>query len=153
MTAKPRIQAMIQDGVTAGLLPQQLLETRLAAVIETAISTYLGALDGEDKAMAKLYVQKAARQQTVGGLQGPGVPNPTISSLEHPSSASQDEDSEDMNFSVPRKSRLSAPQLQAQLSRLTDRTRLSLKNTLHFKGAWQQVTRIEDHTHVSHKWL
>ena len=36
-----------------------------------------------------------------------------------------------MDFSAPRKSRLSAPQLQAQLSRLTDRTRLRrLKNTL-----------------------
>ena len=36
---------------------------------------------------------------------------------------SQDEDSEDMDFSAPRKSWLSAPQLQAQLSRSTDRTR------------------------------
>ena len=49
-----------------------------------------------------------------------------------------------MDFSVFRKSRLSGPQLQAQLSRLTDRTRLRrLKDTLLSKGAWQQVTRIE----------
>ena len=63
---------------------------------------------------------------------------------------------EDMDFSAPRKSRLSAPQLQAQLSRLTDRTRhRRLKSTLLSKGAWQQVTRSEDlcHTQVSHKWL
>ena len=46
---------------------------------------------------------------------GPGVTNPTIASLEHPTSASQDEDSEDMEFSAPRKSQRSAPQLQAQL--------------------------------------
>ena len=46
--AKPRIQAMVQDAVTAGLLPKQTLETRLAAVIETATSTYLGALDDEN---------------------------------------------------------------------------------------------------------
>ena len=61
-----------------------------------------------------------------------------------------------MDFSAPRKSRLSAPQLQAQLSRLTDWTRLRrLKDTLLSKGAWQQVTRIEDlcHAQVSHKWL
>ena len=73
-----------------------------------------------------------------------------------PVSASHDEDSEDMDFPAPRKSRLSAPQLQAQLSRLTGRTRLRrLKNTLLSEGAWQQVTRIEDlcHTHVSHEWL
>ena len=43
----------------------------------------------------------------------------------HPSNTpSQDEDSGHMDFSAPRKSRLSAPQFQAQLSRLTDRTRL-----------------------------
>ena len=162
IAAKPRIQAMIHDGVTVGLLPKQPLETRLAAVIETAISTYLDALDDEDKPTAKLYVQKAAQaadeawQQTIGGLQGPGVTNPTVSALEDPSSASQHEDSEGMDFSAHRKSRLSAPQLQAQLSWLTERTRLwRLKSTLFSKGAWQQVTRIEDlcHTHVSHKWL
>ena len=62
----------------------------------------------------------------------------------------------DMDFSAPRKGQLSAPQLQAQLSRLTDRTRLRrLKDTLLSKGAWQQVTRIEDlcHAQVSHRWL
>ena len=120
---KPRIQATIQDGVTAGLPLKQSLETRLAAVIETATSTCLRALDDEeDKATAKLFVQKAAQaadeawEQTIAGLQGPSVTNPTASVLEHPSSASQDEDSEDMDFSAPRKSRLSAPQLKAQLS-------------------------------------
>ena len=77
-------------------------------------------------------------------------------SLEHPGSASQDDDGDDTDFSAPRKSRLGAPQLQAQLSRQTDRTRLRrLKNTLLSRGAWQQVTRIEElcHTHLSHKWL
>ena len=147
---------MIQDGVLAGFLPKQPQETRLAAVIETATS--LNALDDEDQSTAKLYVQKAAQaadaawQQTLGGLQGPNVTNPTIASLERPSSASHDEDSDDMDFSAPRKDRLSAP----QLSRLTDRTRLRrLKNTLLSKGGWEQVTRIEDlcRTHVSHRWL
>ena len=154
--AKPRIQAMIQDAVLAGLLLQHPLQTRLAA--------------DEDRATAKLYVQKAAQaadeacQQTIWVQHGPSVPHPTVSDLERPSSASQtrpphpsntpasqDEDSEDMDFSAPRRSRLSAPQLQAQLSRLTDRTLLRrLKNTLLSKGAWQHVTRIEDlyHTQV-----
>ena len=61
LAAKPRIQEMIQDAVTAVLLPKQPLETGLAAVIETATSTYLGALDDEDRATAKLYVQKAVQ--------------------------------------------------------------------------------------------
>ena len=105
-------------------------------------------LYNEDKATAKLYVQKAAQaadeawQQTVGDLQGPRVANPIVSALEHRNSASQDEDSEDMDFSAPRKSRLSAPQLQAQLSRLTHRTRLRrLKSTLLSKGAWHYENR------------
>ena len=135
---------------------------RLAAVIETATSTYLGALDDGNQATAKLYVQKAAQtadeawQQTIGGLQGPGVTNPTIAPSNIPHSASQDEDSEDMDFSAPQKSRLRSPQFQARPSRVTGRTRLSrLKNTLLSTGAWQQVARIEEmcHTQVSHKWL
>ena len=64
---------MIQDAELAGLLPKPPLETRLAAVIETATSTYLGAVDDEDRATAQLYVRKAAQaadealQQTVEG--------------------------------------------------------------------------------------
>ena len=105
MAARPRIQAMIQDSVTAGLLLQRPLEARLTQDIETATSTYLETLDDGDPATAKLYVQKAAQaaddawQQTVDGHNGPSVTNPTVSGLEHPSSASQDDDSEDMDFS------------------------------------------------------
>ena len=75
---------MIRDAVLAGLLPEQILEARFSEVIETATFTYLSTLDDEDKAMAKLCAQKAAQaadeawQQTVSGLQGPGVANPTI---------------------------------------------------------------------------
>ena len=116
---------MIQDAVLAGFLLQQPLETRINAVIATATSTYLDALDDQDRATAKSKIQKVdqaaeeARQQTIGGLQGPTVTNPTVADLEHPSSASQDEHSEDMDFSAPGKSRFSAPQLQAHLSRVT----------------------------------
>ena len=68
----------------------------------------------------------------LSGQHGPGVAGPTIASLGHPGSASQDDDSDDMDFSAPRKGRLSAPQRQAQLSQLTDRTRLGrLKDTIH----------------------
>ena len=76
---------MIQDAVTAGMLAKQPLETPLAAVIEAVITTNLEALDGEDKATAKLHVQKAAQaadevwQQTVDGHNGPVVTNPTVS--------------------------------------------------------------------------
>ena len=160
--AKPRILAMIQDGVTPGLLPEHPLEERLNTVITTAISTYLAALYETDQATANLFIQKATQatdeawKHTAQRQQGPSVPSPTIAALEQPGSASQEEDSDDMDFSAPRKSRINTPQLQAQLSRLTDRTRLRhMRDTLRGKGVWQQVTRIEDlcHTHVSHKWL
>ena len=57
----------------------------------------------------------------------------TIASLEQPSSASQDEDSDDMDFPAPRKS--AAPSAA-------------------FTAHWQQVTRIEDlcHDQVSVKY-
>ena len=51
-------------------------------VIETATSTYLSALDSDEQATAKLYVQKAAQaadeawQQTTGGLHGSSVTHP-----------------------------------------------------------------------------
>ena len=51
--------------------------------------------------------------------------NRTVSEIEQSGSASQDDDDDsEPAFAPPRKSRLSAPQLQAQLSRLSDRTRL-----------------------------
>ena len=60
MAARPRIQAVTQDAVAADLLPKRPLETRLDAVIETATSTHLEAADDEDRAAAKLYVQKSS---------------------------------------------------------------------------------------------
>ena len=45
---------MIQDAVSAGLLPKQPLVTRLGVVTEAAAPAYLEALDGEEKATAKL---------------------------------------------------------------------------------------------------
>ena len=66
---KLRILGMIRDTVWAGLLPEQILETRLSEVIETATSTYLSALDRNEQATAKLYVQKAAQVADEAWLQ------------------------------------------------------------------------------------
>ena len=131
---------MIRDAVLEGLLPEQLLETRLSEVIETATSTCLSAFDNDEQETARLFIQEAAQaadeswQHTVSGQQVPGVAGPTIASLGHPSSASQDDDSDDVDFLVPRKIRLSGPQLQAQLSRLTDRTSQMLEGHAPLKG-------------------
>ena len=64
---------------------QRSLERRLIAVIETATSTYLTALDDEDQGCGKVVYPESssadeAWQHTIGGLQEPGVTNPTIAS-------------------------------------------------------------------------
>ena len=96
-------------------------------------------------------------QQTVQGHNDPSVMNPTVSEIDQSGSASQeDDDDSEVAFAPLRKSHLSAPQLQAQLSRLSDRNRLRrLKKHIAFQRCVQQVKRIEDlcHTHVSHKCL
>ena len=107
IAARPRILAMIRDAVAAGLLPEQPLVARLAAVVEAATTTHLQALDDEDKASANLYIQKAAQaadeawQQTAEGHNGPTVTNPTVSEIEHSSSASQDDDDSDVKYVQP----------------------------------------------------
>ena len=86
-----RIQAVTQKKPSwLAFYRKHSLETRLAAVIETATSAHLGALDDDYKATAKLYVQKAAQgaeeawQHTIGGLEGRNVTTPTVSDLEQP---------------------------------------------------------------------
>ena len=70
IAAKPRIQAMILDAVAAGLLLKQPLESRLAAVIETA--TYLEALD-ED-----VFRKRPRRQTKRGSKQMTGTTGPSL---------------------------------------------------------------------------
>ena len=98
-TSQPRL--IWEPSSQPGFLPEQLLETRLSEVIETATSTYLSALDNDEQATAWLFIQKAAQaadeswQHTVSGKQGPRVAGPTTASLGHPGSASQKHDSDD----------------------------------------------------------
>ena len=82
---------------------------------------------------------------------GSGLSNGTVTELEHPSSASLDDGSDDMDFSSTSQepTQFAAAPSAAFTS---DRTLLRrLKNTLLSKGAWQQGTRIEDlcHTQVA----
>ena len=150
---------MIQDAVTARLLPKQPLVTRLDAVIEAA-AVCLDAPDGVEKVTARLHTRGQPTLRTSPGSKQ------IKDKMAPPSRTQQCQKSSrvaplhstmmaarNSPFAPPRKSRLSAPQPQAQLSRLSDRTRLRRpKKTLFSKGAWQQVTRIGGlcRTHVSH---
>ena len=51
-----------RDAVLGGLLPEQILETRLSEVIVTATSTNLSAPDSDEQAMAKVYVPRLTDQ-------------------------------------------------------------------------------------------
>ena len=68
--------------IRTGLLHEQIWETRLSEVIQTATSSYLSALDSYEQATAKLHVQKAAQeadeawQQNHRGTAGTGCPEP-----------------------------------------------------------------------------
>ena len=52
---------MIRDAVWADFPPEQIQETRLSEVIETATFTCLSAPDSDEQETAKMYVQKAAQ--------------------------------------------------------------------------------------------
>ena len=112
-----------QDAATAGLIPKQPLLARLDASIEAATAVYLDALDDSQKPTTTLYLQKAAQaadeswQQTV---QGHIQQCQKLNRLAHRMTMT----TPNPRLLHPVKSRRSAPQLQAQLSRWSDRTRL-----------------------------
>ena len=91
--------------------------------------------------------ERAAANST--GASRPSTVGPTITGVERADSVSQEHrDGDEITLVPTRGGRLSALQLQAQLSRLTDRTRLRrLKGTLQAQGAWQQQLP------GFHKWL
>ena len=135
--AKPHIQAMIHDAVMAGLLPKHPLETRFA--VEPPPPATKPSMTKTELRPSSTFKKRPRWQMRRGSKQLTDTMGSRSKPDSVPSSASQDEDSDDMDFSAPRRSRLSAPQLQAQLSRLFDRTRQKrLKNTLHSKGTWHE---------------
>ena len=147
IAARPRIRDMIRDA-------QDVL-------VQAASAASLDTLDDSEKLTAHHCLQKAAQeaeppwQQIIHGHSGSSTAKPRLQKWNKVTS--QPEDDGDEIICVPaRNGRLNGPQLQAQLSRLSDRTRLRrLQSTLLAKEAWHQVTRNEDlcHTNVSHQWL
>ena len=117
-------------------------------LVATATAGFLDTLHDNERATAHVYLQKAAQAADEAWEQM--VP---VAEVERTDPAPQEnEDAQEVTFAPARRGRLDAPQLQARLSQLSDRTRLRrLRDTLQAEGAWQQVARIEDlcHTHVS----
>ena len=138
ISARPRIRDIIRDHC------RLVIRVTFAGAPGRFGRSSLHRLPGHPWLAAQLYLQKAAHaadeawQQTVQGHNGPTVTNPTIPVIEQSSLASQHDDDEDgITFAPARKLRLYAPQLQAQLSRLSDGTRLGrLKSTPEHCWTW-----------------
>ena len=95
--------------------------------------------------------------RSVRGHPCPSTVGPLFTGVERADPSVMEEDeTEEISYVTTRGDRLSAPQPQAKLPWLTDRTRLlRSKGTLQAKDAWQQVVRNKDlcDMHVTHKWL
>ena len=133
--AKPRILDMIQGAATAGLRSEQPLLARLDTLIEAATAAFLDALDDSEKTHSQAALaKKHSKQLTTHGSEQ--YKNPTVPEIEHSGLASQHGDDHfKPTFAPLRKSRLTASQLQASLSRLSDRYRLRrLTHSAHQKS-------------------
>ena len=142
IVARPRIRDMIRDATMARLLSEQPLVARLDDLVDDASADFLDTLDDSETPTAHVYLKNAAQaaeeawKQIVHGLSGSSIANATIAPTEQSDPPSQPEDDGSDITCVPaRKGRLNAPQLQAQLFRLSDRTLLRRsENTLLAKG-------------------
>ena len=152
----PRVKAMIQAGADAGLLPAATLGQRFDAIVTTEESAYLGELDEVDKVQAEDFLRRAklaaeaAWDRIVSGGTGPEHAGPRVP---HYDGQNEDEDADERRM---RGARISAPQLQRELSVLADRTKARrLEITLQRQGAWAQLDRLKElrHKDVSHRWL
>ena len=108
IAATPRIQAMIQDAVWAGLLPKNPLETCLASSKQSPPPTS-APLMTKIKQRQSCMFRRQPRQQTkpsikrLGDCRDQVSQTLTIASLQNSTSTSQDENGDDMDFSAPRR--------------------------------------------------
>ena len=164
--AAPKIRAMAESMVTAGLLPAGILEAKLAAKIESVEVAFMPELDPGEQVKAQDFLTRAEQgaqqawqalvEGSPGDIRGPradaeysrpgDVPTASSSVTEDGGSA----DPESSNTSMV------TSHVQGQLSRLADCTRLrKLEATLKSLCRWPQLKRLKElrHKEVSHAWL
>ena len=156
VAASPRVKDMVRACASAGLLPADLLETRLDSLIATAEASYYSVLDEVEKVKAEEFLRRAKAaaeemwQRTLTGASGPDPPAPMVA---HDGPG---DDEDDPMVVIRRRGKLNGPQLQRELSILADATKIRrLIATLQGQGAWSQLDRITElrHKEVTHKWL
>ena len=157
LAACPRVKDMLKECIVAGLLPVDQLENQLDGLIAAAEVSYLSELDESERVKAEDFLRRAkvaaaaAWERTRIAAPGPELIAPRI-----PRDVGDNDDDDDAGVGRRRGGRISAPQLQRELSILIDGTKVRrLVSSLQRQGAWQQVKRVNElrHKDVSHMWL
>ena len=158
IAARPRTKDVIRDVTTAGLVVGRPRLTRLDVRVETAIAAFLDTsmtARGSPLPSQSRPGNDEAWEHEVCGKNGPSITGPTVADVEraHPL-LKEVKTVKESPIPLARRGRLN--ELQAQLSRLSDRMTLRrLKDALQAHGAWQRVGGVRicvTHT-SSHKWL
>ena len=164
--AAPKIHAMAKDATTAGLLPEGLLETRLAAQIDAVRSLYLGELDVIEQVKAEDYLIKAAHSAeqswaalVAGGRTSIAAPRADAEyTRQGDVRAGAQNGTADGGDAHPESAGRSVviSHVQGQLARLQDCTKLrKLEETLRSQCKWSQLNRLKEmrHKETCHQWL
>ena len=118
--------------------------------------TFLDTLDEVEKVRAEDFLRRArVAAEAAWCRAGSSEAGPEQAAPRVPRDVDEDTDDDESGDRV-RGERISAPQLQRELSVLADKTKArGLLNTLQQQGAWPQVDRLTDlrHKDVSHKWM
>ena len=167
VVAVPKIRHMAHAAQSAGLLDETRLLTQLEGKLRATKSASLEGLGEVEKRCAEAFLSKAsaaAEEQWLYYSFGGGP-----DSVQAPVAFATFDDDElgcvgDVSQSMEDETpdveatgrRLSAPQVQRELCRLLDITRLrKLQVQLRAECAWEQLDRLKElrHKEVSHKWL
>ena len=154
IAAAPRVKSMFRACEQAGLLSASRLQDRLSRTLSAAEATYLQSLDEVEKVRAEDFIRRAkatAEVMWTNLLDGNTAREPVAPRVPR----DEGEDEEDDGVQT-RSAKLSAPQLQRELSMLVDRTKARrLEASLQSQGAWHQLDRLKGlrHKEVSQRWL
>ena len=155
IAAGPRVKAMFKACEVAGLLDAAALEDRLSRRLEAAKISFLANLDEVEKVLAEDFIKRAQDAAEDSWMHAVSRSNqePEAPSVVREGHEGEEDSSDDLR---QRSVRISAPQLQRELSILSDRTKARrLDAELERQGAWHQLERIKGlrHREVSHRWL
>ena len=124
VAACPRVKEMIKSCTVAGLLPVSQLENQLDEQIAAAEVSYLGVLDEIEKVKAEDFIRRAkAAAEAAWEQMRTAAPGPTPNAPRIARDIGDNDNDDDGGTGRHRGGRISAPQLQHELSILTDATK------------------------------